>query len=133
QPGSSASPAGDPAGRPAAHASEHWNRRVRVRASDGGEAGKAAQGSGTGGMIALPVAIGFRLLSLFGVKDALAKKLAPLAAVVLGLLLVAAGILAFNWWLGNQREAAVEADRAKSSAEAASRARQADEAAQRAS
>lgn len=53
-------------------------------------------------MIALPVAIGFRLLSLFGVKDALAKKLAPLAAIVLGLLLLALAVLAFNWWLDHR-------------------------------
>lgn len=50
-------------------------------------------------MIALPVALGFRLLSLFGVKEALAKRFAPLAAIALGLLLVGLAVLAFNLWL----------------------------------
>lgn len=83
-------------------------------------------------MIAFPVAIGFRLLSLFGVKDVLAKKLAPLAAIMLGLLLIALAVLAFNWWLDNQRQSAVEADRAQSNATALTKARQADDAAQQA-
>lgn len=54
----------------------------------------------------MPVSLGFKLLSLMGVKDALARKLAPLALVGLVALSLALAVLAFRLWLGGREKAA---------------------------
>ncbi len=81
----------------------------------------------------MPIGIGLAILRAFGLSDRLARKFAPLALLGLAVLLLVLAVLAFNLWLDGQRQAAVSADRAQSSAEAVSRARAADNDAQRAS
>jgi xanthosine utilization system XapX-like protein len=81
----------------------------------------------------MPIAIGFKLLSLFGLSDKLAKKFAPLALAGIVVVLIGLAVLAFNLWLSGEKDEAVVNDRAKSTADALGKARTADEAANTAS
>lgn len=75
----------------------------------------------------MPIALGFKLLSLLGLSAPAARRFAPLALIGIVLAVLALIVVAFNLWLGGREKAAVEADRSASRAEAVSRAREADE------
>jgi hypothetical protein len=80
----------------------------------------------------MPVALGFKLLSFFGLSDKLAKKFAPLGLALIIIMMIGLLVGGFMLWDHFDDKAAVEADRNASKAVAVSKAREADERAQRA-